>query len=86
MADKGSRWDGVRAKQNFRYDVTRWGKAQDKTVRMRRAGYDVDMTKVLTAATDQFVDETDEQTVVRLGLARQDQPVGIYRRPAARES
>lgn len=68
-----------RVKQNFRYDNARWLRAQDKAVRMRRVGYTVDMTLVLSRAVDAFLDETDAQTAERLELERAAGPVPIRR-------
>jgi hypothetical protein len=71
-------------KQNFRYDKEQWKNAVFKTEQMRRDGYPIDMTVLLSAAVDQFLNETDKQTAGRLGLEPLDQPVRIRRRPYVR--
>jgi hypothetical protein len=75
-----------REKLNIRYDKNRRKAAQDKAARMRLSGYDIDVTAVITAAMDTFVDESDTATARRLGLVKAGHPVGIYRRPTARTS
>lgn len=72
-------------KKNFRCtDDAAWEAGLDKAEAMRRAGYDIDMTSVLNAAVQQFAVESAEQSAARFGIAKGDQPVGIYRRPVAR--
>jgi len=71
-------------KQNVRYPKERWKLGISKAEVMREAGYDVDMTKVVARAVDQFVDETVQETADRLGLERADGPVRQYRAPRPR--
>jgi hypothetical protein len=73
-------------KYNFRYPTGRWKTAVDKTERMRRDGYPIDMTVLLSAAVDAMLDETDEQTATRLGLECAGHPVQIRRRPYVRDA
>jgi hypothetical protein len=56
-------------KRNFRYDEERWRTAVEKTVQMRRLGYPVSMTQVLSAEVDRFIAEDVDTSVRRLGLA-----------------
>jgi hypothetical protein len=71
-------------KQNFRYPGEEWKQAGEKCQAMRDAGYDIDMTKLLTREVDQFRNESTATTVKRLGLVRSSAPVKLYRRPTAR--
>lgn len=71
-------------KKNFRCDPDLWNRALDKAEVMRRNGYDIDMTKLLTKAVAEFVDEREVTTAARLDITRGPGPVGIYRRPAPR--
>lgn len=71
-------------KQNFRYPDERWKAGVAKAQAMRGAGYDIDMTKLLTPVVDKFVDETIEQTAKRLRLKQADEPVRPYRAPYRR--
>lgn len=71
-------------KQNFRYPKERWAEAVAKTVAMREQGYDIDMTKVLGAAVDQFIAEGNSDTAVRLGLVAGEKPAPVWRKPFAR--
>lgn len=66
-------------KHNIRYPGDRWAAALRKTELMRQEGYDIDMTKVVASAVDEFHDESIGETAVRLGLVKADGPVRIYR-------
>lgn len=72
-------------KQNFRYPVEKWRLAVAKTVQMREAGYDIDMTMVLVKAVDQLLDESTEATARRLGIRAESLPVEPWRKPFARD-
>lgn len=71
-------------KQNFRYNGADWREAQAKLASMREQGYDIDMTKVLTAEVDRIRDETVKQTAERLGLVAGERPAPVWRKPFAR--
>lgn len=71
-------------KQGFRYPIERWRDAVAKTERMREAGYDIDMTKLLTAEVDRFLAEPVERTARRLRLSAGTAPVTPYRKPFSR--
>jgi hypothetical protein len=71
-------------KQNFRYPTEVWRRAVAKCAEMREHGYDIDMTRLLAAEVDRFLDEPCGATAERLGLAKADKPVPAYRRPAPR--
>lgn len=71
-------------KQNFRYPVERWRSAMTKLEDMRKAGYDIDMTKVLSAEVDRIIGETADSTAERLGLVAGEAPAAVWRKPFAR--
>jgi hexokinase len=83
--------EGKVVKKNFRCtDDEAWDAGLAKAEAMRRAGYDVDMTRVLNDAVTVFVGETPEQSAERLGLVKGEKPVSIssaaaFRRWAAAE-
>lgn len=71
-------------KQNFRYPVERWREAMAKMEKMRRAGFDIDMTKVLGAEVDRVLGESADATARRLGLVAGEAPAAVWRKPFAR--
>lgn len=71
-------------KKNFRADPDEWQAGLDKAERMRREGYDVDLTVVLNKALREFIDEADDASAQRMGLPRNTVAVPIYRAPLPR--
>lgn len=72
-------------KKNFRCtDDAAWEDGLRKAEAMRRAGYDVDMTRVLNSAVAVFVAETPAESAERLGLIKGDAPVNIQSAAAFR--
>lgn len=72
--------------RNFRCPDPAWTAAMDKAAKMRAAGYDVDVTKVLVGEVSRFGAETMQESAKRLGLAKSKEPVRAYRKPFPRST
>lgn len=73
-------------KHNLRIGAERWSQAVKKVTRMARDGYlsiayvngqqgakrRLSVTDIVCAALDRFIDESDADTAIRLGLKRGD--------------
>lgn len=72
--------------RNFRCPGPAWTAAKEKAEKMRTAGYDVDVTKVLVGEVSRFGTESMQESAKRLGLSKSKGPVRAYRKPFPRSA